>query len=100
MKVDVTIDISHPRDRVFQAYRDKLPELVSYLPNVRGIQVKERREEGGKILLVNRWQGGGDIPAVARSFISANLLEWDDYATWDPERWTCHWRTVTPSSGG
>lgn len=94
MKLDVSTELNHPPEKVFEIYRDKLPELVSYLPNVKSIEVKERKENGDSIFLLNRWKGGGDIPAVAKSFISEKLLEWDDHATWDAKALTCKWKTV------
>jgi len=37
MKLDVSVEIPFPREQVYATYRDKLPDLVPYLPNVRGI---------------------------------------------------------------
>lgn len=93
MKLEVTVEIPFPRDRVFSVYRDKLPDLISYLPNVRSIEQVSRTDEGQFTKLLNHWRGGGDIPSVARSFVSEKLLEWDDHATWDNTAFTCAWRT-------
>jgi hypothetical protein len=46
---------------------------------------------------VNRWKGGGEIPAAVRKIISEDLLEWDDFATWKPAEWRCEWATVVPA---
>lgn len=93
MKLEVSVEIPFARARVFEVYRDRLPELVPYLPNVRGIQQLQRSEEGNVVKLLNHWKGGGDIPSVARAFVSEKLLEWDDHATWDNASFTCAWRT-------
>jgi hypothetical protein len=97
MRLDVSVDIPFARSLVFAAYRDKLPELVPYLPNVRGITVVSRTDEGPIARLLNRWKGGGDIPAAVRKFLSEDLLEWDDHATWDAEKFIVNWRTVVPA---
>ena len=44
LRTEATID--HPRDAVFRVYRDELVDLVPFLPNVRGIEVKRREEKG------------------------------------------------------
>ena len=49
------------------------------------------------IKLLNRWKGGGEIPGVVRKFLSEDLLEWDDHATWYGDKFTCDWRTVVPA---
>jgi hypothetical protein len=84
-----------PRPVVFAAYRDKLPELRQYLPNVRDIEVKSRKEEGHIVDFVNIWHGGGEIPAAARAVLSEAMLSWTDYAHWDESKWTCDWRIET-----
>jgi hypothetical protein len=97
MKLDTSVEIPFPRQRVFETYRDKLPDLVPYLPNIRGIEVTSRQDQGAVVVLVNRWRGGGEIPAIARSVISEKLLEWDDFATWDASAFKCDWRQTVPA---
>jgi hypothetical protein len=97
MRLDVSVEIPFARAEIFAVYRDKLPELVPYLPNVRGITVTSRVDEGQISKFVNRWKGGGDIPAAVRKFLSADLLEWDDHATWDATKFTTQWRTIVPA---
>lgn len=97
MKLEATADIPFSREKVFQVYRDKLPELVPYLPNIRAIIQKSRTDEGQVVRLLNLWKGGGEIPAAARSVLSEKLLEWDDYATWDANAYTAEWRIETPA---
>ena len=63
MRLDVSVDIPFAREQVFKTYRDDLPKLVRYLENVRAITVTSRTEEGPLVKLVNRWRGGGEIPA-------------------------------------
>ncbi len=92
--MDLSADarIPFPRPVVFAAYRDKLPELLEYLPNVRAIEVQSRKDAPPITELVNIWRGGGEIPAAARAFISEAMLSWTDHARWDESAFTCAWR--------
>ena len=97
MKIETTADIAFPRELVFATYRDHLVELVPYLANVREITITSRIEEGALVKFVNRWKGGGEIPGVVRKFLSEELLQWDDLATWNATDFTCQWQTIVPS---
>jgi hypothetical protein len=97
MKLDTSVEIPFPRQRVFETYRDRLPDLLPYLPNIRGIEVTSREDQGNVVKLVNRWRGGGEIPAIARSVLSEKLLEWDDFATWDAAAFKCDWKQTVPA---
>jgi hypothetical protein len=90
--------VAAARDAVYRVNRDKLVELVPYLPNVVRIDVQSRADRGaGKIEMVNVWHGGGEIPAAVRSFLSSSMLSWTDYAEWDQETWSCAWRSESHS---
>jgi hypothetical protein len=91
IKADVTL--AFPLDRVFAAYRDRLPELTEHLPNIRRIQVVSREEAGDEVRLVNEWTGGGDIPKAALAVLKESMLRWTDYATWKAASHTVEWRT-------
>ena len=97
--MDLTADanLPFPRDVVFSAYRDKLLDLVDFLPNIRRIEVKSRKDEGGIVSLVNEWHGGGEIPAAARVVLAESMLSWTDYAEWNSDSFTCKWRIETHS---
>jgi hypothetical protein len=92
MRLHVASELRFPRELVFRTYRDRLVELVPFLPNVRGIDERSRESTPPVTSIVNVWRGGGDIPAVARAFISDKVLTFTDYARWDESRWSCHWR--------
>jgi hypothetical protein len=95
MELAATCRLSQVREVAFVAYRDRLPELVPHLPNIRAIEVKRREQEGGMVRLHNVWRGGGEIPALARAFVSESMLSWDDHACWDEQSWCCAWRIET-----
>lgn len=97
MDLRADVSIPFPRPLVYATYRDRLTELVPYLPNVRAIEVRSRTERDGVIELVNVWHGGGEVPAAARAFLSEAMLSWTDYATWRAADWATDWRTETHS---
>ncbi len=95
----LSADSTLPFDRelVFRVYRDKLVDLVEFLPNIRRIEIKSREENGAITKMVNEWHGGGEIPSAARVVLSESMLSWVDYATWNESDHTCEWRIETHS---
>lgn len=89
--------IDQNRDTVFRVYRDELTDLLAYLPNVRGIEVKSRKEDGPIVEYVNVWHGGGDIPGAVRAILSDSMLSWTDHARWDETDFSCQWRSEAHS---
>jgi hypothetical protein len=95
MQISTDARIPSPVSVVFAAYRDDLTKLLPYLPNVRSIDVKSRKDRGTIVEFVNEWRGGGDIPAPIRAVLSEAILSWTDYATWNAETKVCDWRIAT-----
>ena len=91
LRADATL--AFPRARVFTTYRDHLVEVAEHLPNIRGIKPIRREDRPGEVELVTEWIGGGDIPKVARAFLSEAMLKWTDHATWKEEGFVTEWRT-------
>lgn len=92
MQIRCDAELAFPRPLVWSTYRDRLVDLVPYLPNIRGIEVQKREEKPDGIHYVNVWHGGGDIPAVARSFLSEAMLSWTDIARWREADFETDWR--------
>ncbi len=99
MDIRADAPIPFPREAAFVAYRDDIVKLLPYLPNVRSIEVRSRKEDGGRVEIVNEWRGGGDIPAAVRAVIGESALAWTDYASWDQATLRCAWRTETAAFG-
>ncbi|OUL27856.1 hypothetical protein BV378_08875 [Nostoc sp. RF31YmG] len=95
MLINADTKIPFPRSLVYATYRDKLVELVPYMPNVRYIKVKSRREADGKVDSVNEWHGGSEIPAAARAVLSEDMLSWTEYNTWNEADFQLIWRIET-----
>ena len=93
MKLRVVTRIPFELDAVFEAMRDQMPSLATYMPNVESIEVQSRDESGDTVKLVNRWNGAAtEIPAVARPFVKPDDIFWLDHAEWDNEARLCRWR--------
>jgi hypothetical protein len=86
--------IPFPRTVVFAAYRDHIADLLPYLPNVKSIEVKSRRDAGPVIEIVSMWHGGGDIPGAVRAVLGDSLA-WTDHAAWNSDGLFCDWRSET-----
>ncbi len=93
MKIEADARISFSRALVFETYRDRLPELVPYLPNIKRITVQKRDDDAGTSRLLNLWEAKGEIPKVAQTIIKPEMVAWDDHAFWNQNDWTCEWRT-------
>lgn len=95
MRIEADSVLPFSRDVVFRAYRDDLPKVVEFLPNVRAIEVKKRDEAGPITTLFNVWHGGGEIPTAARALLDEKALSWDDHAVWDESKHECEWTINT-----
>lgn len=84
--------IHHPRQRVFETYRDKLADLVPYLPNCDRIDVLEREElDETTTRIKNLWFANVKVPRAARRFVKDELMSWYDMARWDSSSYTVDW---------
>lgn len=97
MKISVSAYLPFPRSLVYLTYRDKLVEIVQSMPDIQQVEIKSscRSQRQGRIHYVNEWRGSGDIPAVARPFLSEDLLSWTDEAIWNDAEFTTDWQTKT-----
>jgi hypothetical protein len=95
VRIEADAVIPFPRDVVFRAYRDELPQVAAFIPNVRSIEVRSRTEEGSAVKLHNVWHGGGDIPAAVRAVVDEKVLSWDDFASWDAGSLEATWKIRT-----
>lgn len=75
--------IAHDPGAVFEVYRDRVQELVAYLPDVAEIVVLAREEGPGTVRLHNAWRSTSEVPAMARSVVKPEHLCWEDYVTWN-----------------
>ena len=94
MRFHVTDEIPYPRDEVFDALCNHMPDMVEFLPNVERIDVKSRKEQDDVVELVNLWKGNTEIPRVLSGFIKPEMLTWTDHASWDRDTFKCEWHNI------
>jgi hypothetical protein len=94
-KLEADSRISFPRPLVFSTYRDRLPQLVPHLPDIKEIVVQSRSDDAGVTKLLNLWVSSAKIPLLARAVIKPEMLRWDDHATWNENEWTVDWTVKT-----
>ncbi len=92
MDLRVDTELTYPRQVVYEAYRDRLPEMVDYLPNISHIDVLQSRRDGHMLHLLNEWHARADIPTVARRVIKPEMLRWNDIAAWHDDGHFVEWR--------
>ncbi|GAB4150436.1 MAG: hypothetical protein Fur0046_29410 [Cyanobacteria bacterium J069] len=95
MLISADTRVPFPRPLVYSTYRDKLMELVPYMPNIRNVQVRSREAGGNWVKFVNEWHGGGDIPTAARAFLNDSMLSWTERAVWDGSQFMTEWQIET-----
>ena len=91
MQIHASSVLQYPRSRVFSAFRDEMPAVAPYMPNVQEILVKAREVNGPTTKMHNEWVGKGDIPKVAQGIIKPEMLRWDDFAEWNADTFACIW---------
>jgi hypothetical protein len=97
MNISSIARIAHPLDRVYSTYRNDLPSLAAYLPDISHIDVQKRTEREGGVDVLNIWHAATKIPAVARPLIPAGSLRWEDHARWDDATTRAHWKLIVPT---
>lgn len=97
MKFSIEETIAHPFDTVYETYRDKLPSLVPYLPDIRSIEILERDKKGKKLSLVNKWTAGTEIPTLVRKILNLHEVSWLDHAEWDDDASLVRWWFEVPA---
>jgi len=83
--------IHYPRERVYRAYRDQLPEIAEYMPDIREILVHSREESDGVVEILNEWISDREIPKVVAKIIRPEHLRWNDRATWHDSEYAVDW---------
>ena len=92
--------LHHAIEIVYATYRDRAPEIASFIPDIREIRVLSREELPTGLALVNLWTSSRDVPRVAASVLKAEHLSWEDHAIWDDTRREVVWRMIFPALPG
>ena len=101
MNISISQIIPHPKEAVFEAFKDRLCELSDYLPNVAKIERLEEEQESEEVVrFVHKWTAAPtEVPAMARPFVDPKKVSWLDRASWDGAEHTCDW-SMEPSIFG
>ena len=75
MELNADARIAFDRETVYKTYRDDLPQLVPYLPDIKRIVTESREEQTDNdvtlLRLVNRWEAKAEIPSLLRGLNQA-----------------------------
>ncbi len=95
MKFTITEEVAHPRPKVFATQRDRLVELVPYIPNVEKVVIESAEVDGPVTKFLNRWTvASADIPSAVKGFLKPEHLTYLDRARWDESSWRCEWELI------
>lgn len=92
MEFKVIEHIKHPTEAVYLTYRDRLDDLVPYLPNVDHIDTMEREDNEQGPRLLNKWNVSGALPRTVRPFFKESTLSYLDHAQWNDAENLVNWR--------
>jgi hypothetical protein len=84
-------------ERVYSCYRDQLPEIAPYTPDIKEILVhsREELEQGPKIH--NEWIADRDLPKVVANLVTQDMMRWNDFAQWNDEAHHVDWVLQIPA---
>lgn len=101
MDFKVADDAPFPRERVYRTHRDDLLLLAPRLPEVERIQLRGRTVNAdGTMVLRHEWTGKSSVlPLFLRPMVPAQMLRWEQEATWNPHTWSCAWQVRVPALG-
>lgn len=83
MQLDHTDIIPAPLSVVYSLVKDKLPDIVPYLPSVKRIdKLEEQKLKDNCTRIVNQWYAKVEVPSMVKKFLSEDLFSWKDIALW------------------
>ena len=97
MKIHSESLIAHPLDEVYKAYRDELPRIARFIPDIKEILVKSREETPEGVKLHNLWVADRELPKMIKGLVKPEMMQWDDYADWNDGETFVAWRLVIPA---
>jgi hypothetical protein len=89
--------IHHPLELVYTSYRDRLPEIAPYTPDIKEIVVHSREETDIGPKLHNEWRAERELPRIVRGIVTEDMLRWDDFAQWNDQAHHVDWELRIPA---
>lgn len=75
--------VDHPAEEVYVLVRDRLVDLLPYLPDVESVrELSRERESETRLRVVNEWKARAVVPSIAQKFLPPDLFTWTDRALW------------------
>ena len=97
MQINSESHIAHPLKDVYLAYRDKLPQIASHIPDIKEIRIESREESDEGPTIHNLWVAERDLPKMIKGVVKPEMMQWDDYAQWNDTDHYVSWRLVIPA---
>ena len=97
MKINSESRIHHPLSEVYGVYRDRLPEIATYIPDIREIQVLSRTPGQDGPVIHNLWIADREPPKMLQGIVKREMLRWNDYANWNDAEHYVAWRIEIPA---
>lgn len=83
--------VKHPVETVWQTIRDRLPEMVQFLDDVKDIKLESRTQNPNSLQLINVWQADIILPTKVQTILETDSVKWTDRAEWFEENNLCQW---------
>jgi hypothetical protein len=100
-------------DEVYPLVRDRMPELLPYMPDVEALeQLSYERENDTRVRILNKWSAKGQVPSLIAKFLPKDMFTWLDHAYWKDDEYCVDYRLegfgyeatgtnyFTPDNGG
>ncbi len=97
MQIHSESRIAHPLDAVYKAYRDDLPLIARFIPDIKEIVVQSREDTPEGVKLHNLWVADKELPKMIKGMVKPEMMQWDDYADWNDSEHYVAWNLVIPA---
>jgi hypothetical protein len=97
MQINSESQIAHPLNDVYAAYRDDLPYIASFIPDIKEIRVLSREPSDLGVKLHNLWVADRELPRMLKGVLKPEMMQWDDYADWNDGEHYVAWKLVIPA---
>ncbi len=97
MRIQSESRIHHPLDVVYASYRDRLPEIAPYTPDIKEIVVHSREDTEVGAKIHNEWRAERELPRMVQGLVTPDMLRWDDFAQWNDGEHHVDWVLRIPA---
>jgi len=93
MHIESEDRLDRPVSDVYPLVRDRLPELLPYLPDVEQIVESSReRTSETRVSVINQWKAKPKVPGMVAKFVPPEVFGWKDTALWKDDETTVEYR--------